>query len=244
MLRQNNPGSRKSSLRSIIRPNFSSFPSRIESLNPAQTFESDRKLESSYDLHEKWTQRNLKNAVSVKIWIRERQTAALVLPTRENLSVTKSSLRSPKRHVCSTKEPSLKTSKKPLQRPLFWNLRDKLKLNLQAECKLTTLFPISPQWKSVVTKTWNYLQPPKTTYNHLQPSTTTSENLTTTYNHLKKFNNHLQPPQKHLKQGINVFKNTRRQHVTYLKYENRTKHPPPPKILLSLVPCIINHALN
>ena len=36
--------------------------------------------------------------------------------------------------------------------------------------------------KIVVTKTWNYLQPPKTTYNHLQPSTTTY--------------NHLQPPQK------------------------------------------------
>ena len=89
-----------------------------------------------------------------------------------------------------------------------------------------------------VTKTWNHLQPPKTTYNHLQPPTTTSENSTTTYNHLKKFNNHLQPAQ------INVFNNARRQHVTYLKYENRTKHPPPPKILLSLVPCIINHALK
>ena len=94
------------------------------------------------------------------------------------------------------------------------------------------------------TTTENHLQPPTTIYNHLQPSTTTSENLTTTYNHLKKFNNHLQPPQKHLKQGINVFNNARRQHVTYLKYENRTKHPPPPKILLSLVPCIINHALK
>ena len=32
----------------------------------------------------------------------------------------------------------------------------------------------------VVTKTWNDLKPPKTIYNHL-----------------KKFNNHLQPPQKH-----------------------------------------------
>ena len=41
----------------------------------------------------------------------------------------------------------------------------------------------------VVTKTWNYLQPPKTTYNHLQPPTTI-------YNHLRKFNNHLQPPKK------------------------------------------------
>ena len=29
-----------------------------------------------------------------------------------------------------------------------------------------------------------------------------------------------------------------------MKYENRTKHPPPPKILLSLVPCIINHWLK
>ena len=66
---------------------------------------------------------------------------------------------------------------------------------------------LDPRVYSVVTKTWNYLQPPTTTYNHLQPSTTTSENLTTTYNHLKKFNNHLQPPQKHLKQGINVFNN-------------------------------------
>ena len=36
----------------------------------------------------------------------------------------------------------------------------------------------------------------------------------------------------------------RRQHVTYMKYENRTKHPLPPKILLSLVPCIINHWLK
>ena len=29
-----------------------------------------------------------------------------------------------------------------------------------------------------------------------------------------------------------------------MKYENRTKHPLPAKILLSLVPCIINHWLN
>ena len=29
-----------------------------------------------------------------------------------------------------------------------------------------------------------------------------------------------------------------------MKYENRTKHPLPPKILLSLVPCIINHWLK
>ena len=36
----------------------------------------------------------------------------------------------------------------------------------------------------------------------------------------------------------------RRQHVTYMKYENGTKHPLPAKILLSLVPCIINHWLN
>ena len=28
-----------------------------------------------------------------------------------------------------------------------------------------------------------------------------------------------------------------------MKYENRTKHPPPRKILLSLVPCIIKHGL-
>ena len=34
--------------------------------------------------------------------------------------------------------------------------------------------------RTVVTKTWNDLKPP-----------------TTTYNHLKKFNNHLQKPQKH-----------------------------------------------
>ena len=33
----------------------------------------------------------------------------------------------------------------------------------------------------------------------------------------------------------------RRQHVTNMKYENRKKHPLPPTILLSLVPCIINH---
>ena len=94
------------------------------------------------------------------------------------------------------------------------------------------------------TTTYNHPQPPTTIYNHLQPPTTI-------YNHLRKFNNHLQPPkkiqqppQKHLKQGINVFNNASRQHVTYLKYENRTKHPPPPKILLSLVPCIINHTLK
>ena len=31
---------------------------------------------------------------------------------------------------------------------------------------------------------------------------------------------------------------------TNMKYENRTKHPLPPKILLSLVPCIINHWLK
>ena len=36
----------------------------------------------------------------------------------------------------------------------------------------------------------------------------------------------------------------RRQHVTNMKYENRTKHPLHPKILLSLVPCIINHWLT
>ena len=36
----------------------------------------------------------------------------------------------------------------------------------------------------------------------------------------------------------------RRQHVAYMKYENRTKHPPPPKIALSLVPCIINRGLS
>ena len=28
-----------------------------------------------------------------------------------------------------------------------------------------------------------------------------------------------------------------------MKYEDQTKHPLPPKILLSLVPCIINHWL-
>ena len=33
-------------------------------------------------------------------------------------------------------------------------------------------------------------------------------------------------------------------HVTYMKYENRTKHPHLPKILLSLVPCIINDWLK
>ena len=45
----------------------------------------------------------------------------------------------------------------------------------------------SKDYKSVVTKTWNDLKPPKTTYNHLkkfnnqlQPSTTTSKKSTTT----------------------------------------------------------------
>ena len=86
----------------------------------------------------------------------------------------------------------------------------------------------------VSTKTWNDLKPP-----------------TTTYNHLKNFNNHLQPPQKHLqplanhlKQGINVYNKARRQHVTYMKCENRTKPPPPPEILLCLAPCVINYLTN
>ena len=45
----------------------------------------------------------------------------------------------------------------------------------------------SKDYKSVVTKTWNDLKPPKTTYNYLkkfnnqlQPSTTTSKKSTTT----------------------------------------------------------------
>ena len=52
----------------------------------------------------------------------------------------------------------------------------------------------------------------------------------TTYNHLKKFNNHLQQPQKHQQPLANNLtpSETRhkclKQHVTYMKYENRTKH--------------------
>ena len=53
--------------------------------------------------------------------------------------------------------------------------------------------------KSVVTKTWNDLKPPKTINNNLQPPTTTSKNSTTTYNHL-------QPPQKHLQPLVNTLK--------------------------------------
>ena len=50
----------------------------------------------------------------------------------------------------------------------------------------------SKDYKSVVTKTWNDLKPPKTIHNHLkkfnnqlQPSTTTSKNLQTLANNLK-----------------------------------------------------------
>ena len=74
--------------------------------------------------------------------------------------------------------------------------------------------------------TYNHLKPAKTIYNHLQPPpkiqqppTTTSKTSTTTR-----------------KQSKTIQNKAIRQHVTYMKYENRTKHPPPRKILLSLVP--------
>ena len=41
----------------------------------------------------------------------------------------------------------------------------------------------------ISTKTWNNLEPPKTTYNHL-----------------KNFNNHLQPPQQHIQPLTNYLK--------------------------------------
>ncbi|CAH3021008.1 unnamed protein product [Porites evermanni] len=44
--------------------------------------------------------------------------------------------------------------------------------------------------------------------------------------------------------NILLLEQARRQHVTNMKYENQTKHSLPPKILLSLVPCIINHWLK
>ena len=86
----------------------------------------------------------------------------------------------------------------------------------------------------VSTKTWNDLKtpkPPRTTYNHLQPP----------QKFQKPPQKHLQPLANHLEQGINVYNKARRQYVTYMRCENPTKPPPPHEILLSLVPCIINH---
>ena len=46
-----------------------------------------------------------------------------------------------------------------------------------------------------ITKTWNDLKPPKTTYNHLE-----------------NFNNHLQPPKKHLQLLANCLKPSKTRH--------------------------------
>ena len=67
-----------------------------------------------------------------------------------------------------------------------------------------------------------------TTYNHLKPPTTI-------YNHLEKFNNHLQPPQKHLPifQYANISRkwNSRSEHNLNLHLESYFPRSP----------CIINH---
>ena len=77
--------------------------------------------------------------------------------------------------------------------------------------------------KRVVTKTWNDLKPPKTTYNHLKKFNNHLQLPKTIYNHLKNIYNHSQTILNHLKQGINVWNKVRRQHVTNMKYEKRTK---------------------
>ena len=106
-----------------------------------------------------------------------------------------------------------------------------LDINIQARVK-----PPEVIWHQTiaVTKTWNDLKPPKTIYNHLkppqkiqQPPTTTSKTSTT-----------------NCKQTKTIENKARRGHGTYMEYENQMKHPPLPKILLSLVPCIINRGLS
>ena len=52
---------------------------------------------------------------------------------------------------------------------------------------------------SNVVKQWPWLIKEATTYNHLISPTTI-------YNHLEKFNNHLQPPQRHLQSNEYLFK--------------------------------------
>ena len=93
--------------------------------------------------------------------------------------------------------------------------------------------------KFVVTKTWNDLKPPKTIYNHLQPPqkiqqppTTTSKTSTTT--------------RKQSKTGSEIRRddNMSRTWNTTIEQNSWTKQPLLPKILLSLIPCIINHWLR
>ena len=84
--------------------------------------------------------------------------------------------------------------------------------------------------RNIVTKTWNDLKSPKTIYNHLQPP----------QKHQQPLANNLKPSKtrhKCLKQG-----EMRTCHIHEIRESNKTSTSP--KILLSLVPCIINHGLS